>query len=562
MGALESSLQAMSRLLPRGVCARALTYAVLASLFPLLALLYVSATPDGPRPLAATALGVTLLSIIGLVRSLRPIAAIAGMLDRQVRAQEGRRSPSFDDHRQIIANFQIITARLEALDKQAQRHPVSGLPRREVLFETVSQDLAFCSTPSLLGLVRLANYDQIVAFDVDAADRILAVTAARFVDAVGVGRPVAHVDRDCFAVWFGAGTEAKAAQAELEAIGYALMRDIEDNGATITPDVQLGAALYPSDADEPANLLNRAFVSLARPQRTAEGAIAFFARPSSQVARRRFSLEQDLRHAIRRGELTLQYQPIVDLAMGRVVGAEALLRWRNASNVTISPTQIVPILEESGLVHEIGLWTLNAACRQLREWGDAGRSDLKVAVNISVHQLRDSSLVSALKRMVVSHGLKPAQLELELTETAAMEDAARTHAMFEQLRAAGFSLAIDDFGSGYSSLAYLRRLPFQKLKIDREFVSYVDQRADSRTICKALIDLTAGLELAVLAEGVERFEEVETLHALGCSTFQGYFFSRPLMAGDFLTTITDPDWTARLSSPVRRQQDQLRRRLS
>jgi EAL domain-containing protein (putative c-di-GMP-specific phosphodiesterase class I) len=330
----------------------------------------------------------------------------------------------------------------------------------------------------------------------------------------------------------------------------------------VTPDIQLGAAHHPLDADEPGNLLNRAFVSLARPQRTSDGGIAFFARPSQQEARRRFLLEQDLRQAIRRGELALHYQPIVDLAMGRVIGAEALLRWRsNGEEERAAPGQIVKVLEEIGLVHEIGLWTLNTACRQLRAWRELGFTDLKVAVNLSAQQLRDRALPTALKRTLEAHGLSPSQIELELTETAAMEDSNRTLVLFEELREAGFSLAIDDFGSGYSSLAYLRRLPFQKLKIDREFVSHVDERADSRTICKALIELTAGLELAVLAEGVERFEEVETLRMMGCSTFQGYYFSRPLPAEEFAATITNPDWLARTNSRVHREREELRRRL-
>jgi EAL domain-containing protein (putative c-di-GMP-specific phosphodiesterase class I) len=250
--------------------------------------------------------------------------------------------------------------------------------------------------------------------------------------------------------------------------------------------------------------------------------------------------------------------------MGRVVGAEALLRWRSAMHEGATPDQIVKILEDTGLVHEIGLWTLNTACRQLRCWRDSGLvdgKDFKIAVNLSVHQLRDRALPVALERTLAAHDLSPTQVELELTETAAMEDAERTLALFQELREAGFSLAIDDFGSGYSSLAYLRRLPFQKLKIDREFVTHVDQRADSRAICKALIDLTAGLELAVLAEGVERVEEVETLQTLGCSTFQGYYFSRPLPADDFIHAITNNDWLARTSSRVRRQRDELRRRL-
>lgn len=547
------------RAMPRGVCARALTFGVLASLFPLLALLYVSAAPSGPRAIAAAALVVTLLSIVGLVRTLRPIAALALTLDRRAQRASDPSRPA-DDHRQILANFETIAARIELLSGKVERHPVTGLPLREEFLSAVANDLAFSSEPAMLGLVRFTNYDHVVAFDANAAQRLLRVVADRLANAVGEKRPIAQVDRDCFAVWY-AGASPDAARAEFEALGYVLMREIEDQGITVIPDIQLGSALHPMDADEPDNLLSRAFVSLARPQRTAEGAIAFFARPSPEQARRRFSLEQNLRQALRRGELALQYQPFVDLAVGGVTGAEALLRWR-CKGVDISPAQMVPVLEESGLVHEIGLWTLNAACKQLREWRADGHTDIKVAVNLSAHQLRDSGLAKTLKRTVLSHGLKPSQIELELTETAAMVDAARTLALFEELREVGFSLAIDDFGSGYSSLSYLRRLPFQKLKIDREFVSHVDTRADSRTICRALIDLTAGLELAVLAEGVERFEEVETLRSLGCQTFQGYYFSHPLSGADFIAAITDTEWLTRVRSRVQREQHELRRRLS
>ncbi|MDZ4691340.1 EAL domain-containing protein [Terricaulis sp.] len=560
MGAVAQIRDALERLEPRGVCARALTYGVLASLFPLMALLYVSAAPAGPHAIAAVALVFTLFSVVGLVRALRPIATVALMLDRHARGGHSNAGRASDDCRQIIANFQTITSQLDASSVEPPRHAVSGLPLREEFLGAVARDLAFRSDPALLGLIRLANFDHVVAFDANAAQRLLKVVAERLTSAVGPARPVAHVDRDCFAVWY-AGQTADAARAEFEALGYVLMREIEDQGGVIVPDIQLGSALHPVDADEPDNLLNRAFVSLVRPQRTAEGAIAYFARPTAAQARRRFSLEQNLRHAVRRGELTLQYQPFIDLAVGGVTGAEALLRWRS-SGVEVSPTQIVPILEESGLIHEFGLWTMNAACKQLREWRDAGHTEIKMAVNLSAHQLRDGALASALARTVASHGLNPAQIELELTETAAMGDADRTLAIFEQLREVGFSLAIDDFGSGYSSLAYLRRLPFQKLKIDREFVSHVDTRADSRTICRALIDLTAGLELAVLAEGVERIEEVETLRSLGCQTFQGFYFSRPLAGHEFIATVTDAAWLARTRSSVRRQHDELRRRLS
>jgi EAL domain-containing protein (putative c-di-GMP-specific phosphodiesterase class I)/GGDEF domain-containing protein len=561
MDVMEGAQKAIARFRPGGVCASAFAYAALASVAPLLALFYVSASAEAPAVLTAVALAITLLGLAGLARALKPVTVLAAMLDRQASDMAGSPAGRGGDHRQMVANFQLITARLEALNRQPLPHPVTGLPARDAFMAMVSNDLAFNAAPSLMGLIRFANYDQLAGFNPEGADRVLNALARRLTASVG-GRPIAQVDRDCFAIWFGASADAKAAHAELEALGYVLIRDVEEENAVVTPDIQLGAALYPLDAEEPSALLNRAFVSLARPQRTADGGISFFARPSPEASKRRFSLEQRLRGAVRRGELHLQYQPIVDLAMGRVLGAEALMRWTNGSHGAVSPAQIVPVLEETGLVHEVGLWTINAACRQLRDWAAQGHGDLKVAVNLSACQLRDSALVSVLKRTIAAHGLKACQLELELTETAAMEDAARTQVMFEQLREAGFGLAIDDFGSGYSSLTYLRRLPFQKLKIDREFVSYIDQRADSRTICKALIELTAGLELGVLAEGVERYEEVEILHALGCSTFQGYYFAKPLSGDEFIETTTNREWLARLNSRVHRQQDEVRRRLS
>jgi len=516
---------------------------------------------QAPRKFAAViAIAAGVAGLICMIRSLRPLSDLAVLLDQLAGSERGcDRAP--DHHQRLIANAQALAERMQFERERAEAHPVTGLAMREQLRSAIAAELRQRpNTPALLGLIRIANLDQLAAFDPSAATRVLANVAHNLSAATGPARPVAHVDRDCFAIWFGHQRDARAAMSELQALAYVLVQEQRIGSFSVTPDIQVGSALYPIDADEPDNLINRAFVSLARPQRTSDGAIAFFARPSHQEARKRFLLEQNLRQAIRRGELGLHYQPIVDLAMGRVVGAEALLRWRSSEEAT--PSQIVRVLEDIGLVHEIGLWTLNTACRQLRAWRDKGLGDLKVAVNLSAQQLRDPGLPTALKRTLATHGLSPTQVELELTETAAMEDAARTHTLFQELREAGFSLALDDFGSGYSSLSYLRRLPFQKLKIDREFVTHVDERAGSRTICKALVELTAGLELGVLAEGVERFEEVETLRAMGCSTFQGFYFSRPLPPEEFIATVTNPQWLARACSRVHRERDEVRRRMS
>ena len=561
MSFLDNLNERIARFSAYGIRGRAVIFALAAAIAPFCVLVYVSAQADfTAKILTIIALALATAAYICLLSSLRPVADLAALLDQHAGGKRDGRV--LDHHQRLIANVQTLATRLAVQQRRASVHPVTGLAGREHLLAAVSDELKeHPRATALLGLVRIANYDHLLAFNPAAAETLLRALTRRLRQAIGGSRPLAHVDRDCFAMWFGGVEDARKAASELQAIGYVLMQELDIDGLTVTPDIQLGSALYPIDADEPGNLLNRAFVSLARPQRTADGAIAFFARPSAEEARRRFSLEQDLRQAIRRNELALHYQPLVDLAMGRVVGAEALLRWCSGSHEWAKASQVVSVLEESGLVHEIGLWTLNTACRHLRGWREAGLTELKVAVNISVHQLRDPALPTALTRIVATHGLSPANIELELTETAAMDDAERTHALFHELREAGFSLALDDFGSGYSSLSYLRRLPFQKLKIDREFVAHVDERADSRAICKALIDLTAGLELAVLAEGVERFEEVETLRAMGCSTFQGFYFSRPLPPDEFIATITDADWLAGTISRVRRERQELRRRL-
>ena len=504
---------------------------------------------------AALFLGPAAVLLMSLARMRRSIRALAGRLAECVDDPNGL--DGADQFKRIEGNLEVVIARL---DHSTHRDFITHLPTRDDFLAGVNGDLRREHGESLIGLVRLANYERLFAFDGAAAHRVLAAFAGRLRDAVHANRRVGHVDRDCFAIWFD-GVDRKRAEAELKALSYVLTQELRDATVTLTPDVQLGSAIYPLDAEDAASLLNRAFVSLARPQRTAEGRIAFFAPPSAKEARRCFALEQDLRHAVQRGQLSLHYQPFVDVAEGKVTGAEALLRWSHPRLGDVPPAQFVGIMEEAGLVHEIGLWILNTACRQLSAWRNTPLADLKMAINLSAYQFRDPALKTALQRTLAAHNLSPTQLELELTETVAMEDAGRTLQLFQELRALGFSLSIDDFGSGYSSLGYLKKLPFNKLKIDREFVTYVDQRSDSKAICRALIELSKGLGISVLAEGVERYEEVEELRKLGCTTFQGFYFAKPMPAAAFVERATDEAWLSLIGSRVHRDRAEIRRRI-
>ncbi|HYD87784.1 MAG TPA: bifunctional diguanylate cyclase/phosphodiesterase [Vitreimonas sp.] len=500
-------------------------------------------------------MGPSAVLVLSLLRTRRSIRTLADRLAQCADDPNGSRGA--DEFERIEANLEAV---VEKLERPNARDCVTHLPMRDEFLSGVNADLRRSGGESLIGLVRLANYERVFAFDGAAAHRVLAAFAGRLRDAVHAARRIGHVDRDCFAIWFD-GVDRKRAEAELKALTYVLTQELRDAMLTMAPDVQLGSAIYPLDAEDAASLLNRAFVSLARPQRTAEGRIAFFAPPSPQEARRCFAIEQELRQAIERNQLSLHYQPFVDVAAGKVIGAEALLRWTHPKLGDVPPAQFVAIMEEAGLVDEIGLWILNTACRQLSAWRNTPLADLRVAINLSAVQFRDPALKTALQRTLASHKLSPEQLILELTETVAMEDAGRTLQTFQDLKALGFGLAIDDFGSGYSSLGYLKKLPFSKLKIDREFVTQIDQRPDSRAICRALVELSNGLGISVLAEGVERYEEVEELRRLGCSAFQGFYFAAPMPAAAFAKHVTDEAWLSLIGSRVRRDHAEIRRRL-
>jgi EAL domain-containing protein (putative c-di-GMP-specific phosphodiesterase class I) len=281
--------------------------------------------------------------------------------------------------------------------------------------------------------------------------------------------------------------------------------------------------------------------------------MAFFPDESSAAAEARFAMEAALRQAIARQELALFYQPVIDLNAGRVVGAEALLRWRHPEIGPIPPAQFLPVLEQSGMIDEVGRWVLDTACRDALAFEALNVPGFRVGVNLSARQFRDPTLAEMTAETLRRHDLKPHRLELELTEASLMEDLPHTRATFDTLAQLGVGVAIDDFGAGSSSLGDLKSLTFSKLKIDRAFVVQVAERHDSQAVCAALIELGRRLDIAVLAEGVETPEEVDALRVLGCQLFQGFFFARPLPVEKFLKKVTDPEWLALLASPVHRQ---------
>lgn len=479
----------------------------------------LTALPAWAAGLAAIALAATLLIYSG--RKRRRIDALSTRLERIA-------PPSIA----LPTGLARLTLAVDAVEDQfgeieqrfTHRHRVTGLPTREPLLQAMAD-----AGGGVLGTISFADFDRMCAFDSSLGEQVIVALAERITRMVGRGRMLAHVDRAQFALWFGEDRSLEAAQAQLQALTYALGDRLDIGGSTLQPQVRAGCVeLTPGEA--PGALLTRGLAALSgdTPADTGDAVAA---------ARDSFALEQDLREAVLRGQLALHFQPLVDAPKGMVCGAEALIRWHHPEHGLISPAQFVPMVERMGLADEIGLWAMNAACREAARWRKAGLGDLTVAVNASGHQLERADMLQLVQRTLARHALPPGCLEIELTETVAADDIDRAARLFGDLRAAGVRIAIDDFGTGFSSLSALRRLAFDKIKIDREFVSHVDSRADSQAICQSIIALARGLGIRVLAEGVERQEEYHWLRAHGCGHFQGFHFSRPLDADAFITFV-------------------------
>jgi Amt family ammonium transporter len=432
-----------------------------------------------------------------------------------------------------------LTAAIEAIERAGadfdkrshRRHAATGIPTREPLLDEMRKD-----GHGVLGIIHFLDFDRLCAFDPAMGDRLLQAVARRVRAMVPAHRLLAHVDRAHLAIWFGPDTSETRALSEMEAIGYALGEALQIGERTILPNAcsQVTAV----SGEDPGTALAR---TLARLTMTT-GSSGQVDNPSDSGAEERegFAFEQDLRLAMTRGELRLCYQPLIDAANARICGAEALIRWHNPKRGAVSPTVFVPIMEASGLAHEFGMWALNTAVREARSWQARGLADLPVAVNVSGHQLERDDLALLIGRTLSRHALAPSVLEIELTEGVAMVDCERAARLFSDIRAMGVAIAIDDFGTGYSSLGTLRKLTFDKIKIDREFVTDVDRRKDGQAICQSIIALARGLGIRVLAEGVERPEEYGWLRRQGCNYFQGFFFSPPLERAAFAAFAENP----------------------
>jgi diguanylate cyclase (GGDEF)-like protein len=330
---------------------------------------------------------------------------------------------------------------------------------------------------------------------------------------------------------------SRDAEAIVNRLGAAVREPVYIGDHELHATLSIGISVFPVDGGSFSMLLRRAEIAMRVAKSASRGSYRFYAHDMSESVDDRLALETELRRAIDQGQMELHYQPKVDIATNRVRSAEALIRWRHPTRGLVPPNTFIPVAEETGLIVEIGEWVMREACLQVRRWLDAGMTPVRVAVNLSAKQFRHADLAAVVRSALSDAQLEPGYLELELTESAVMDDAEKSASTLQILSTMGVHISIDDFGTGYSSLSYLRRFPLDKLKIDRSFVRDVMENPDDASIVKAIISLAHNLRLRVVAEGVETGEQLQFLRELGCDQYQGYYCSPAVPADKFASLL-------------------------
>jgi diguanylate cyclase (GGDEF)-like protein len=355
----------------------------------------------------------------------------------------------------------------------------------------------------------------------EVGDELLRQIANRLRACVSGNDLVARLGGDEFAIIKAATCDHAELTTLAENVLAALRMPVNCKSQEIPTDASIGIAIAPEHGDNLDDLLKRADLAMYAAKSEGRGTFRIFVPEYDAKARLRRQLELDLRQALARGEFEVHYQPLVDLAANVVTGCEALLRWRHPERGMVSPVDFIPVAEDTGLIGEIGEWVLRQACTEAASWP----GDIHIAVNVSPVQFRSRTLALKVAAALAESGLAPGRLELEVTETVLIRDDAEALTILQQLRELGVRIALDDFGTGYSSLSYLHRFPFDKIKIDRSFISDIGQSEDSSPIVQAVVHMAAARRMATTAEGVETEAQRDVLRQLGCSQMQGWLFS-------------------------------------
>ncbi|HSG21352.1 MAG TPA: EAL domain-containing protein, partial [Azonexus sp.] len=415
----------------------------------------------------------------------------------------------------------------------SHRDPLTGLPNRVLFAELLEHAILHAErnqTQFALLNAALDNFSTInESLGHSSGDKLLIEVGKRLQSLLPESDTIARIGGDQFNIILD-HSESMPIDLIAQRMIDALAEPFVLEGNRIYVGISIGIALYPADGTNAETLQSNVDAALHQAKVQGRGILRFFSPEMTSRAKHRLRLEADLRRALEHQELRLHYQPQVDLISGQIVGLEALVRWQHPERGLIPPSEFIPLAEESGLIVRLGDWVLREACRQIKEWSDAGIAPRQTAVNVSAIQLSRGQLVESVKDALATTGIDPEQLELEITESSIMVDREQSLKSLADLKALGVRISIDDFGTGYSSLAYLQQLEAHKLKVDISFVRDITTNSGNALIVKAIIALGHSLGLEVIAEGVEEAGQARYLRSLRCDVMQGYLISRPMPA--------------------------------
>ncbi len=441
--------------------------------------------------------------------------------------------------RGVIVNTRDVTDR-RAIEQRIQHlafhDALTGLPNRSLMADRISQAVMRAErigkkfAVMFIDIDNFKNINDTLGHDV--GDELLREVSRRLSNSVRGHDTIARQGGDEFIVLLDQLEGHQGAIRVAQKILDALRAAFHVAGSDQHVSGSIGIALFPEDGRDAATLLKNADTAMFHGKSLGKNTYQFFTSQMNIAVKRRAAMESNLRAAVKNGNFSLVYQPQVDLISGDIVAFEALVRWNSEENGTVMPGEFIPLAEETGLINEVGQWVLREACRQNKEWIDAGFSPRRIAVNLSAKQLTDKGFIDMLVATLAETGLDPHLLELEITESQVMRQGEGSVMLLNEIAAMGIHLAVDDFGTGYSSLSYLKRLPIGKLKIDQSFVRDITVDPNDTAIVVAIINMAKSLDLDIIAEGIETAGQLTLLRAKGCAVGQGYYFSVPLSAKD------------------------------
>ena len=425
-----------------------------------------------------------------------------------------------------------LKSKQDRLAHVAHHDTLTQLPNCVLIYDRLQQALARARRRGLKAAVIFLDLDRFKAINDTlghaAGDQALRRLSERLLTCLRADDTVGRLGGDEFAFVLPDLADGQDCSRFAEALlqTLALPIRIDQHETVITGS--LGVAVFPSDGDDAGTLLKNAGAAMGRAKELGRNNVQFYAPEMHEQAVENLQLEADLRQALAREEFVLRFQAKVSLESGEISGFEALIRWQRPDETLVPPAQFIPLLEQTGLIVPVGEWVIRAACRQIRAWRDEGIKLLPVAINLSARQFQRQDVCGTVKRALAEFEIEPRLLEIEITETTAMEHSEDMVATLRDLKALGVRIAIDDFGTGYSSLSYLKRFPVDSIKIDRSFIGQVADNPDDAAIAKAIIMMAHSLQLTVTAEGVETAAQLAFLVSNSCNEVQGYYFSRPL----------------------------------